>query len=451
MRGKQTARCGADLQVRAEPPGSASGEVCEHGADLEVGREPGGPPYRWALLALLVCASILVAQPVAKPAASTDAARVLLAKGARAQGVQMLNAILRKNPNDGEARLLLGIVFDEDGRSGDAVEQLTEAVRLLPASASAHNALGEAYNNMNALAPARGEFEKAVELNPALPIAHVNLGMVLAQTGELARAAEHLDRALAMLGKEPEAALAHYLRAKVHTDLSEVEQASTDLREAVRIKPDFAEAWSDLGQARRTLLDDAGALAAFKRAVALSPNDPVALTRLGAEYLHEGQLKSAIATLDKSYRIDPKDQTTLNSLQTALRQDGQLARAQEIKKKLVEVLRIRDITSQNQLNAVRINNDGAALEKTGDLRGAVEKYRAAVALDPAHVGLRVNFAVALLKLGQWKEGFTQLREAMRQAPFDPQPKAVWNDAIKQAPLGSWTGDEPQAPPKTPHR
>jgi tetratricopeptide (TPR) repeat protein len=316
---------------------------------------------------------------------------------------------------------------------------------LLPSSAEAHSALGEALNNVNALEPARGEFEKAVQLNPNMAQAQVNLGMVLAQTGPLASAAEHLDRALAMLGKQPEAALAHYLRAKVHTDLSEVEQASTDLKEAVRLRPDFAEAWSDLGQARKTLLDSTGALAAFKRAVLLSPSDPVALTRLGAEYLHQGQVKLAIVHLEKAYSIDPKDQTTLNSLQTALRQDGQVTQARKIKEKLAEVLRARDITTQNELNAARINSDGVALEKAGDLRGAVEKYRAALDLDPSHVEVRVNLAVALLKLGQWKQGLTELREAMRQAPHDPVLKAAWDDAIRQAPPGSWTEPKPPRP------
>ncbi len=392
-------------------------------------------------LVLLVSAGVLLAQPAAKPAASVAAARSLLERGARAQAVRMLDESIRTNPRDGEARLLLGIVLDEDGQGEKAVEQLMEAVRLLPSSAEAHNALGEAFNNLNALGPARGEFERAVQLNPGMAQAHVNLGMVLAQTDELAAAAEHLDRALAMLGNRPEAALAHYLRAKVHTDLSEVEQASVDLKEAVRLKPTFAEAWSDLGQARKTLQDDAGALAAFRRAVALSPSDPVALTRLGTEYLQQGQVRFAILNLQKAYRIDPKDQTTLNSLQTALRQDGQLEQARKVKEKLVEVLRARDTATQNQLNAARINNEGAALEKAGDLRGALEKYRAAVELDPQHVDLRVNYAVALLRLGQWKPGLAELRQAMRQKPNDVVLKAAWDDAIRQAPAGSWTAED----------
>ena len=412
--------------------------------DRGVARRPGGlPHFLGKFLGWLVCACGLLAQPANAPT-GVDAARSLLVKGARAQAVRVLNQTIQRNPRDAEARLLLGIALDEDGHPGEAVEQLTEAVRLRPDSADAHNALGEAFNNLNELATARLEFEKAVQLNPGMAQAHVNLGMLLAQTDELARAAEHLDRALAMLGSKPEAAVAHYLRAKVHTDLSEVEQASTDLKEAVRLRPNFAEAWSDLGQARKTLQDDAGALAAFQRAVTLSPLDPVALTRLGAEYLHQGRVSLAILNLQKAYRIQPNDQTTLNSLQSALRQNGQLEQARQIKAKLVEVLRARDTNTQNQLNAARVNNEGTALEKSGDLRGALEKYRAAVELDPRHVELRVNYAIALLRLGQWKPGLTQLRGAMRQKPHDAVLKAAWDDAIGQAPPGSWTAEDERA-------
>ena len=37
-----------------------------------------------------------------------------------------------------------------------------------------------------------------------------------------------------------------------------------------------------------------------------------------------------------------------------------------------------------------MNNEGANLEKAGDLQAAVEKYRKALELDPAHNGIRIS-------------------------------------------------------------
>jgi len=341
------------------------------------------------------------------------------------------------HPKDGAALLRIGKTLEEDNRPSEALQPLTEAVRLLPRSAEAHNALGEAFSDLNSLKAAQGEFEKALQLAPSLPIAHLNLGMVLAQTGELAAAAKHLDFAIAKLSRLEDLARAHYLRAKVYTDLGQVERASSELHIAVKLEPEFAEAWSDLGQARKTLLDDAGALAASERAVALSPNDPVALARLGVELYREGKSKEAIAELEKAAAVNPNDQTTLNTLQSALRADGQMSAANEVKARLVEVLRERDKNTQNQLSAARLNKAGAEMEKSNDVKGAVEKYRQALQLDAESVGIRVNLATALLRLGEWNEGLSQLAEAMRQQPGDAALQALWDKAVRQAPPGSW--------------
>jgi protein O-GlcNAc transferase len=358
----------------------------------------------------------------------------LLAKGQRPQAIRLLYDIIKTNPRDADARLLLGSVLQEEGDRAGSIVQLTEAVRLRPRSAEAQNALGEAFNAFGDAKAARGPFEKAVALDPRFAQAHVNLGLVLQQAGELDQAAMHLDRAIGLLGRKPDAAYPHYLRAKVWSGQSDVLKAAAQLQEAVALRPDFAEAWSDLGDARKTLLDDGGALAAFERAVALSPDDAVAQTRLGSQYLDEGKAHLAVAHLQEAARLDPKNQSTLYSLQRALREDGQAAQADAIKQKLAELLRDKDKDDQNLLAGIELNNQGANLEKAGDLAGALEKYRAARKLLPDHNGIRVNFAIALLRLGQWKEGLAELREAARREPDNAVLKAALDDALAKAPV-----------------
>ncbi len=364
-------------------------------------------------------------------------ARQLLAQGNTDQAARILVDAIHEDPKDGSAYLLLGEMLNDDNRSAEALDPLTNATRLLPNSAEAHNALGEALSNLNSLNPARLQFEKALQLEPKMPLAHLNLGMILAQTEQLTAAAQHLDFAIAKLGATPDAARAHYLRAKVYTDLSQVQNASTELQTAVRIAPDFGEAWSDLGEARKTLLDDNGALSAFERAVMLSPNDPVALSRYGNELFHQGQNKLAIEQLEKAASINPTDQTILNGLLAALRADNQPARAAQVKAQLVEVLRQRDQGTQNRLSAIRLNDEGTKLEKNGDSKAALEKYREALQLDPDNVDIRVNLARSLLRSAQWKEGLSQLNESMQRRPGDPALQAMWENALHQAPPNSW--------------
>jgi superkiller protein 3 len=386
------------------------------------------------LFASLSLAGLSLAGMILAQQATVENAWNLVASGKRQEAVSVLRQVISQHPRDPEARLLLGSIFAEDGKAAEAISEISEAVRLTPRSAVAHNALGEVFNTVGDLKAAREAFEKAATLDPKFAQAYVNLGLLFSQAGEGNRAAEHLDRALALIGATPDAAYPQYLRAKIHTEQGQFDKAAELLKRAVALQPDFAEAWSDLGQARKNLLDDAGAFAAFQQSVRLDPQNAISQYRLGAEYLRQGKAREAVAHLQESFRLNPKNQSTLYNLQLALRQDGQLVEARRVKEKLAELLRNIDKESQNAFVALKLNNEAAVLEKAGDLRAAVEKYQNAVTLDPAHIGFRLNYGVALLRLGKWSEGLAQLREALRRDPSNGQAKAVLEDALAQAPV-----------------
>jgi protein O-GlcNAc transferase len=304
---------------------------------------------------------------------------------------------------------------------------------LRPQSAEAHNALGEAFHGAGNVKVARAEFEKTIAIDPRFAPARVSLGQILVEAHEFSAAAQHLDRALQILGTSGDAAEAHYLRAKVNAEQNEMRQAAEHLNAAVSLRPDFGEAWSDLGQARKALLDDAGALAAFERAVETAPEDAVAQYRLGSEYLHQKRTHPAVLHLQKALAFNPDDQSTLYALQVALRQDGQVEAARQAKEKLTDLLRRRDEAAEKALAGVQLNNQGVALEKAGRLADAMEKYRAALALCPDHVGFRVNFSAALLHLGKREEGIAELREVLRRDPGNSAAKAALERALAAAP------------------
>ncbi len=316
------------------------------------------------------------------------------------------------------------------------LDQAERAAQQQPQSAAAQNAWGEALDQDGQLEAARQAFERAIAVQPTYGEAYLNLGLVWLQLHAPAKAAPQLDQAIKLLGNTPETGYALYLRAKIYSQSGADEDALQSLNRAVLLRPELAEAWSDLGEARKGKADNAGALAAFEKAVTLNPQDAVAQYRLGAEYLRQEKTSLALAHLRVAYRQNPRDQSVLNALQTALRKDGKTAEADEIRAQLAKLLRDRDTAMQNAVTAVRLNNEGAQLEKQGNLQAALDKYRRAVQLDPDHVGLRVNFAVALLRLGQWTEGLNQMHEALRRDPGNAQIRAALKDALAQAPPNS---------------
>ncbi|PYT24738.1 MAG: hypothetical protein DMG57_27600 [Acidobacteria bacterium] len=383
--------------------------------------------HRLAALLALACAGLAMAQ---RP--SIDAAWALIAQGKRDEAVVLLRDMIKADPHNADARLLLGSVLMEQGRQVESIAELSEAVRLLPKSAEAHNALGEAYNAFGEPKAARPEFERAAELDPRHAQAHVNLAAILLQQGEVQPAIPHLDQAIRLFGRNSDAAYPHYLRAKIYSEQREAAKAASELQQAVALRPDFAEAWSDLGESRKNLFDSDGALAAFRRAVELNPDDAVAQTRLGSKLLDAHEAHEAVSHLEAAVRLDPKDQSALNALQRALRQDGQSQKAEATKKRLTELLRERDKADQNLVSAIELNNRGANLEKKGDIRGALEKYRTALELQPEHVGIRINLAVALLKVRHWEEGISQMRQALRRDPGNTELQKALEDALAQA-------------------
>lgn len=375
---------------------------------------------------LLFCTSLAFAQ---KP--PLEQAWDLLAQGQRSEAVHLLHDMIKANPNDADARLMLGSVLMEEGERSESVAQLTEAVRLRPNSAQAQNALGEACNTFGDLDAARKAFEKAAQLDPHYATAQTNLSLVLMKLGQFPEAALHLDCAIRLLGQRPDAAYPHYLRAKIYGEERHVEKAAAELQQAVSLQPDFAEAWSDLGSARKILLDDAGVLSAFEKAVRFAPNDPVAQERLGSELLSQGKAREALLHLEEAARLDAHDQTALYNLQRALLINGHAEEAEAVKRRLTALLQEKDQADQRAVMAIQLNNQGAALEKAGKLPEAFEKYQAASQLDPDHIGIRLNLAVASLRLGQWSQGITELREILRRAPQNLAAKKALDQALAQ--------------------
>jgi protein O-GlcNAc transferase len=373
-------------------------------------------------------AGLLVAQQ-----SDVDQAWKLASAGRQSEAIQLLNGVVQKNPRDADARLLLGSLFTEAGDRSQAITQLEAAVQLRPRSAEAENALGEAYNAFGDAKAARNPFERAIALNPRFAPAQLNLGMVLVSAGEFAAAATHLDQAIALLSNGEDAAYAHYLRAKVYTASNDLRKATAQLEKAVTLRVDFREAWSDLADARKALQDDPGTLAALKRNAELAPGDAKAQYRLGAEYLSQGNSHQAVEYLAAANRLDPSDQPALSALVIALRRDGKAEESDKAKQQLTELIRHKQAADQTRISAIQLNDEGAKLQKDGDFHGAADKYRQALDLYPENVTVRVNYAVALLRLANWTEGLNQLHDALTRDPGNAKIKAALADALAQAP------------------
>jgi len=382
------------------------------------------------LLTALLITGLAVAQQ-----ASVGSARDLLAHGQLREAVVVLRQVVAADPGNFDARTLLGTTLALQGIRSESIEQLVEAVHLRPKSAEAYNTLGMVLSRFVETKAAREAFENALALNPHLAEVRINLALLQAQAGEFEPAGENLDRAIQLQGDTRAAAYSHYLRARVWIAQQQMGKAESELEIAVKLRPDYVEAWADLGGVRRLDANPEGAQRALERAVALNPNDGTAQYRLGLQCLENGEPHKAIEHLRVALRHEPDDRATLYNLALALRRDGQESAAKSVNDRLSRLAKKRNDMA-NTGAAGDLNDAGMALEKLGNVQAALEKYRAALQMDPTDEVFRLNYGLALCRLGRWQQGAAELREVLRLDPNNADAtKALYialDEAEKQA-------------------
>ncbi len=189
--------------------------------------------------------------------------------------------------------------------------------------------------------PRARNLQQAVTLDPAFATAHANLGLALLQAGEseaAARAPGSRHRNLRQVSRCRAIPIICGPRSTPNRTRSK--RQPRNCSEAVSLQPDFAEAWSDLGQARKTLLDDDAGLRGLRALRRTGPPKTRLRNTASAPSIFAASMPpKPCSHLRESYRLNPQNQSTLYSLQLALRQDGKLEEAARIKEELAVLLR----------------------------------------------------------------------------------------------------------------
>jgi Flp pilus assembly protein TadD len=364
--------------------------------------------------------------------ADLEQARALVRNGSLAEAVVLLHRVVERHPNDADAHLLLGSVLALVPSRSEAVAEVRRAIELRPDSASSYNTLGMMLARFAEFELARQAFERAIRVDPRFAEAHQNLGLVLAQTSEYKLAGEHVARALELSAGSPKTAYLHLLNGRILGAQEKHELAAREFETAIRLRPDYPEAYLDLAAAKDKLLDEAGRFQALRKAVQLAPQNVEARYQLGKEYLTRGDGAKAVEHLRVAYRLKPDDRGTLYNYSRALRLSGQEEEAKAVSLKLAEVVRASSRASEYFLEAAKLTDDGAELEKRGDIRAAIVKYRAALELDPFVSTVRRNLGLALCRVGRYDEGIAELKEILRLDPNDAATTKALYIALDQA-------------------
>jgi tetratricopeptide (TPR) repeat protein len=200
------------------------------------------------------------------------------------------------------------------------------------------------------------------------------------------------------------------------------------LERALELKPDQYEIIHDQGLALTEVGDLAGAVEAFRRAVALDPSPPTAELNLSRALFNVGALEEGLAHAETVAQHAAENPDMLRLLAELLLDHGQVAEAVPVLERVV-ALAPEDLETRNTLGLIMVSS--------GNLDVARRQYEAMVEIDPGSADAHLNLGMIIL---QQRQDEMSLRAAAvhfsRAAQLDPSlPAAHLNLAFANIRLG----------------
>lgn len=209
------------------------------------------------------------------------------------------------------------------------------------------------------------------------------------------------------LDRNPADEKAHFSLAGMLAALGERDEAIRHLDEAVRVRPDFALALSDLGRLHFLNGEVERAVSLFDRAIAASPALPQAHHNLGTVRLAQRNWQEAEALFRRAIEEWPEFAEAHYGLGEALEARGESEDA------LQHYRRAASVKPDFALAHFR---QGNLLAKAGAEEASISHYEAAIAAAPDFVPARFNRAAVLARQGKTDEAAMALEQLLELEP-----------------------------------
>lgn len=400
----------ARLRPRADPPGPQ--------------RQPSpvrGRPRPWAWLAALTLTFWLGACSLEPDASDLDhlsRAKAYAAQGDRKASVIELKNALQKNPDNLDARRLLGEVYLEDGQGGAAEKELLRARRLGMDRDALLPLLGRALILQGQYARALAEIELPRQA-PAGLAARVRVvhGDARLGQGELDPACELYDQARRLDPAYPEGFLG---LARCALRRGDPDRAYAWLQGAVKAAPDHAPTWVLLGETEAARGRTVESEAAYATALGLDPQLIAARTGRASARLKAGRLDAAAADV-AALRTQAPNLPAGRYLQALIEsRQAKPGRALET---------LAPILTPNNFYLPAVFLAGVLQERLGrhdDARQLLERY---VAAAPGVLPARTALAGTYLRLNRPDRALDTLGPVLGETQDDPTVLALTGDAL----------------------
>jgi tetratricopeptide (TPR) repeat protein len=200
---------------------------------------------------------------------------------------------------------------------------------------------------------------------------------------------------------KPDYADAYNNRGLVRIDKGDVEGALGDYTEAIRLKPDYALAYNNRGGARGDKGDMEGALGDFEEAIRLKPDYALAYNNRGTVHKTKGDVEGALRDYEEAIRLEPDFALAYNNRGTARKAKGDVEGA------------LRDYEEAIRLKpdyALAYIGRGTARQAKGDVEGALRDCDEAILLKPDYPLVYYNRAVLKGDRSEYRDAITDFQK-----------------------------------------
>ena len=309
------------------------------------------------------------------------------------------------------------VVYREGGRYPEAIGWLQNWLVHHPQDAEAFALLAHVLLLNKQDETASAAIARARAIAPALSIVQRNYARVLLkqQKVEMALEAAHAAHQAEPQNEENWLILAAALSANKREA-----EALTLIESAIKVRPDYAEAYATRALHKLGCKDLAGALADTEKALAVKPH-LAQVWRLAATLNYRGNnLSGAIDALRRTVGLDHEIQDKIN-LAELLRQNKETELA---------IVVLQEAVAFARDNAGAWATLAMNLQNAGRIEEAISAYSRALGANPQSAEIACNLGALTMSVGNWKQGVRYFEQALAIKPDFPEALLNLGTALK---------------------
>lgn len=176
---------------------------------------------------------------------------------------------------------------------------------------------------------------------------------------------------------------------------------------AVKLDPNFLDAYINLGNVLKEARIFDRAVAAYLRALNLSPSHAVVHGNLACVYYEQGLVDLAVDTYKRAIELQPHFPDAYCNLANALKEKGKVEEAEECYNKALTLC---------PTHADSLNNLANIKREQGLIEDAIALYTKALEVFPEFAAAHSNLASVLQQQGKLQEALVHYKDAIRISP-----------------------------------